>query len=108
MIWLRCLLSRLAGTDWRDIATAPFDRPIELAVIDGKIGVLANFCLCHGNDWFGRRAVKPTGGARSMKKMLTFLLLQSHLVSPRKRLDWMFVLSWAGVIVALSILFAVR
>ena len=60
------------------------------------------------NDWFGRRAVKPTEGARSMKKMLAFLLLQSHLVSPRKRLDWMFVLSWAGVIVALSILFAVR
>jgi hypothetical protein len=59
MIWLRSLLSRLAGTDWRNIATAPFDRPIERAVIDSKIGVFPNFCLCHGNDWFDAETLRP-------------------------------------------------
>lgn len=49
MNWVTALLSRLVGaSEWRDIATAPFDSAIELAVIDGDIGVLGYPCLRHG------------------------------------------------------------
>jgi hypothetical protein len=42
MNWVTAFLSRIANAPaWRDIATAPFDRAIELAVIDGEIGVLS-------------------------------------------------------------------
>jgi hypothetical protein len=43
-----------------------------------------------------------------MKKVLALLLVESHFMTPRRRVDWTFVLSWAGVILALSILLAVR
>ena len=41
MISVRRLLSRVFGaSEWQDIATAPFDRELELAVIDSDVGVL--------------------------------------------------------------------
>jgi hypothetical protein len=43
-----------------------------------------------------------------MKKVLALLLVESHFVTPRRRVDWTFVLSWVGVIAALWILLAVR
>jgi hypothetical protein len=40
MNWVTAFLSRFVNAPgWRDIATAPFDRAIELAVIDGDIAV---------------------------------------------------------------------
>jgi hypothetical protein len=43
-----------------------------------------------------------------MKKMLASFLVESHLVTPRGRVDWMFLLSCAGVIVAVGILLTAR
>jgi hypothetical protein len=43
-----------------------------------------------------------------MKRMFASLLVESHLVTPQKHVDWIFVLSWAGVITALCIELAVR
>jgi hypothetical protein len=43
-----------------------------------------------------------------MKKMLAFFLLQSRLGSSRKRVDWTTVIAWAGIVIALWILLAVR
>ena len=59
MSWLNSLFSRLSGADWREIATAPFDRAVELAVIDGKIGVLPIFGLRHGDDWLDAETLRP-------------------------------------------------
>jgi hypothetical protein len=42
-----------------------------------------------------------------MKKVLSSLLVESHFVTPRQHIDWMFVLSWAGVAISLSILLVV-
>lgn len=39
-----------------------------------------------------------------MKKMITFLLVQSRLGASRKRVDWTTVIAWAGIAVALWIL----
>ena len=49
--------------EWRDIATAPFDRAIELAVIDGDIGVLGYPCLRHGDAWFDAQTLRPVSVA---------------------------------------------
>jgi len=38
-----------------------------------------------------------------MKKVLASLLVETHLVTPRRRVDWIFVLCSAGVAIALSI-----
>jgi len=59
MAWLRSLLSRLAGTDWREIATAPFDRTIELAVIEGGVDVFAACCIRHGDIWLDAETLRP-------------------------------------------------
>jgi hypothetical protein len=59
MSWLNSFFLRLAGRDWRDIATVPFDRAVELAVIDGKVGVLPFFCLRHGDDWLEAETLRP-------------------------------------------------
>jgi len=45
------LLSRLLRNDWREIATAPFDRAIEVATIDGNTSVPGGSCLRHGDGW---------------------------------------------------------
>jgi hypothetical protein len=64
MNWVTALLSRLVGAPvWRDIATAPFDSAIELAVIDGDIGVLGYPCLRHGDGWFDAETLRPVSVA---------------------------------------------
>jgi hypothetical protein len=53
-------LSRLFDTSrWRDIETAPFDRELELAVIDGEIRPLGGACLRHGDGWFDAETLTP-------------------------------------------------
>lgn len=42
-----------------------------------------------------------------MKKVLASLLMETHLVTPRRRIDWMFVLCSASLAAALTILIAV-
>jgi hypothetical protein len=60
MNWLTALLSRLAtASEWRDISTAPFDRAIELAVIDGEISVLGSSCLRQADGWLNAETLKP-------------------------------------------------
>ena len=60
MTWARRLLSRAFGaSEWREIATAPFDRELELAVIDGHVGVLDVSCLRHGDGWLDAETLKP-------------------------------------------------
>ena len=60
MSWARRLLSRVFGAgEWREIATAPFDCELELAVIDGQIGVLDVSYLRHGDDWLDADTLRP-------------------------------------------------
>jgi hypothetical protein len=61
MAWLTSLLSGFAATSgWRDIATAPFDREIELAaVVDGEVGVLSSSYFRHGDTWLNAETLKP-------------------------------------------------
>lgn len=61
MTQLISFLSRLVCTSqWRDIATAPFDREIELAaVIDGEVGVLGASYFRHGDAWLNAETLKP-------------------------------------------------
>ena len=58
MAWLNSLLTRLAGTSWREIATAPFDREIELAVISGEVGML-RCCIRHGDNFLDAETLRP-------------------------------------------------
>jgi len=44
---------------WRDIATAPFDCAIELAVIDAGRRRLAFPCLRHGSAWLDAATMQP-------------------------------------------------
>lgn len=54
------LLSRIFGpSEWREIATAPFDRELELAVIGDHIGVLDIAYLRHGNGWLNAETLRP-------------------------------------------------
>jgi hypothetical protein len=60
MNWVSAFLSRIVNApEWREIATAPFDRAVELAVIDGDIGVLGFPCLRHGDAWFDAETLQP-------------------------------------------------
>jgi hypothetical protein len=60
MAWLSSLLTRFANAaEWREIATAPFDRELELAIIDGGVGVLRSCCIRHGNGWLDAETLKP-------------------------------------------------
>jgi len=64
MNWVTAFLSHIVNApEWRDIATAPFDRAIELAVIDGDIGVLSFPCLRHGDAWFDAETLQPVSVA---------------------------------------------
>ena len=56
---LKTLLSRLTRNEWREIASAPFDREIEVAVIAGSIGVLDGTCLRHGDGWLDAETLEP-------------------------------------------------
>ena len=53
------LLSRLLRNDWREIATAPFDRAIEVATIDGNTSVPGGSCLRHGDGWLDTETLRP-------------------------------------------------
>jgi hypothetical protein len=60
MISARRLLSRVFGAfEWQDIATAPFDRELELAVIDSHVGVLDCSYLRHGDGWLDAENLRP-------------------------------------------------
>ena len=57
---LMAFLSRLPGArEWREIATAPFDREIELAVIGDGIGLIEGGRLRHGNGWLDAQTLQP-------------------------------------------------
>jgi hypothetical protein len=57
---LVALLSRLfSAPEWREIATAPFDREIELAVIGERIGIVEGGRLRHGNGWLDAETLRP-------------------------------------------------
>ena len=53
-------LSRLFDTSrWRDIETAPADRELELAILDGEVRSIGVFCLRHGDDWLDAETLRP-------------------------------------------------
>jgi hypothetical protein len=56
---LRAFLSRLLRNDWREIASAPFDREIELAFINEHINVSRGPCLRHGDGWLDVETLRP-------------------------------------------------
>jgi hypothetical protein len=57
---ITAFLSRLLrAEEWREIASAPFDREIELAVIGNDVGVLDGSCLRHGDGWLDARTFRP-------------------------------------------------
>jgi hypothetical protein len=43
-----------------------------------------------------------------MKKMIAFFLVQSRFGSSRTRVDGSLIIAWAGIVIALWILIAVR
>jgi hypothetical protein len=47
------------AVEWREIASAPFDREIELAVIDGEVSLLGGSCLRHGEGWLDAETLMP-------------------------------------------------
>jgi hypothetical protein len=64
MNWVTALLSRIVKPpEWHEIATAPFDRAIELAVIDGDIDVLSFRCLRHGDAWLDAETLQAVSVA---------------------------------------------
>ena len=56
---LTAFLSRVLCNDWRDIASAPFDCEIEVAIIGEDIGVLSGSCLRHGDGWLDAETLRP-------------------------------------------------
>ena len=56
---LIAILSRLLAPQWREIATAPFDREIELAVIDDHVGLIEGSRLRHGDGWLDAETLLP-------------------------------------------------
>ena len=56
---LRSLLSRLLRNEWREIASAPFDREIEVAFIERDVNVPGSPCLRHGNGWLDAETLRP-------------------------------------------------
>jgi hypothetical protein len=49
----------LRELEWREIATAPFDREIELAIIDDTIGLLHGSCVRHKDGWLDAQTLRP-------------------------------------------------
>jgi hypothetical protein len=47
------------GSRWRGIESAPFDRELELAVIDGDVRPIGVFCIRHGDDWLDAETLMP-------------------------------------------------
>lgn len=58
MIWPRAFLSRLLRDEWREIPSAPRDREIEVAMIDGCIIMCAGSCLRHGARWLDAETLR--------------------------------------------------
>jgi hypothetical protein len=56
---LMAFLSRLLRNEWREIASAPFDREIEVAIVHGDISVPGNPCLRHRNGWLDAETLRP-------------------------------------------------
>jgi hypothetical protein len=56
---LTAFLSRLLRNDWREIASAPFDREIELAFMSGNINMSGGSCLRHGDGWLDAETLRP-------------------------------------------------
>lgn len=52
-------LSRLVRNEWREIASAPFDREIDIAIIGEDINVSGGSCLRHGDGWLDAETLKP-------------------------------------------------
>jgi hypothetical protein len=52
-------LSRLSCDNWREIASAPFDREIEVAILDEDISVRGGSCLRHGDGWLDAETLRP-------------------------------------------------
>jgi len=60
MTRLMTFLTRLLCVpEWREIATAPFDREIELAVISDRVGLIEGGRLRHGNGWLDAATLQP-------------------------------------------------
>jgi hypothetical protein len=55
---VKAFLSRLLRNDWREIASAPFDRAIEVATIDENTNVLGSY-LRHGDGWLDSETLNP-------------------------------------------------
>lgn len=56
---LTAFLSRLLRNEWREIKSAPFDREIEVAIIDENISVFGGPCLRHGDGWLDAETLMP-------------------------------------------------
>jgi hypothetical protein len=56
---LMTLLSRVLRNDWREIASAPFDRAIEVATIEGNTNAPGRSCLRHGDGWLDTETLRP-------------------------------------------------
>jgi hypothetical protein len=57
---ITAFLSRLLRTEeWREIASAPFDRELELAVIGNDVSVLDGSCLRHADRWLDAETLRP-------------------------------------------------
>jgi hypothetical protein len=49
----------LDTSQWREIETAPFDRELELAIIDGDVCRTGGFCLRHKDNWLDAETLRP-------------------------------------------------
>lgn len=56
---LKAFLSRLLRNEWREIKSAPFDREIEVACINGDMNVSRSLCLRHGDGWLDAETLRP-------------------------------------------------
>lgn len=52
-------LSRLLRNEWREIGCAPFDREIEVAILDEDVSVAGGSCLRHGDGWLDAATLEP-------------------------------------------------
>ena len=59
MNWAKQLLRIFGVREWRELATAPFDCEIALAISDSRIGVLDTLYLRHGDGWLDAQTLRP-------------------------------------------------
>jgi hypothetical protein len=53
------LLAHLTRNQWREIGSAPFDRQIEVAILDEDVTVAGGPCLRHGDGWLDAETLRP-------------------------------------------------